>query len=177
MMFKRLLIVVVLMSAVVLAAHAQSTPEREIYTVLHYGDDVFEPDVWLASAAEEASRTTATWRAESLGAVAFASYLHFDEGVTPDTVKKFFTNEWFNGSFTNYQGFREMTHCDVQDVTVHEFSMLVNNQKYMMRYWIKPVSDTRILTIFIVFPTKDQVQLDEYAQKLFPDVISCANHS
>jgi hypothetical protein len=174
---RKMVTLVLVFFGVLLVTNAQTPPEREIYTVLHYGDAIFPADVWLASAAEETDKTTATWRANDLGAVAYASYLHFDEGITSDTVKKFFTDDWFKSSFTNYQGFRQMTECEVNDYTVHEFSMLVNDHKYMMRYWIKPVSDTRILNFFIVFPTADQDKLDEYAAKLFPDVVACARHS
>jgi hypothetical protein len=157
----------------ILAAHAQSTPEREIYTVLHYGDNVFAPDVWLASATEEAARTTATWTADSLSGLAYADYLHFDDGIQPDTMSTFFNDAWFEAVFTNYQGFRQMNRCTIHDITLYEFTTLVHDQKYMMRYWIEPVSDTRILALFLVFPTKDQTSLDEYAIKLFPTAVSC----
>ena len=58
-MIKRFIILVVLLSGALLVSRAQDKPTREIYTVLSYGDSVFEPDKWLASAREEAGRTTA----------------------------------------------------------------------------------------------------------------------
>lgn len=181
-MLKRLLIIsVVLLLAVLGVARAQdatetaTAPEREIYTALAYGDEVFDPEIWLASAAEETTRTTATWRADSLGGLAFLGYLHFDDGYSSSDVDTVFDKTWFDNSFSNYQGFRELTTCKAEDLTMHEFSMLVNDQKYTMRYWIQQVSSTRVLTLFIIFPTVDKATLDSYSESLFPDLVSCVS--
>jgi hypothetical protein len=158
----------------ILVVRAQDAPQREIYTALKYGDDIFEPDVWLASAEEETSRTTATWTAHSLDALAFVSFLHFDNGIKPEALDAFFNDDWFKGTFSNYKGYREMNRCHKHDLILHEFSMLVNNLKYTMHYWIRPISDTRVLALFVIFPTTDRDKLDDYGKKLFPDLINCS---
>jgi len=170
---RKLLFLTFISLAFIFVTQAQDKPEREIYTVLHYGDAVFEPDVWLASAGEEDIRSNATWRADSLGAVAFATYLHFDDGVPADVMTSFFNDDWFKTTFTNYTGYHELEHCDAQGMTLYEFSVLVNDAKYMMRYWIQPINDTRILAFFIVLPTTDEKSLDKYAALLYPDFASC----
>lgn len=185
-MFKRLFILIALFSLGAIAYAQQTTPEstasgetsvpqeREIYTVLRYGDGVFEPGIWLASANEQPGRTTATWRADSLNAVTFADYIHFDNPYNPDTLDQFFGDEWFKGAFVNYQAWRRNVMCKFGDVTLHEFNLENQNVKLGMRYWIKPINPNRVLTLFVVFPIEDTANLERYSQLLFPEASTCA---
>jgi hypothetical protein len=173
-MLKRLLILSVLLAGALLVTHAQDNARREIYTVLDYGEDVFEPDTWLVSASEKGARTTAEWRGDAIGALAYLDYIHYDAGIQPDQIPTIFNKDWFDVTLANYQGWREITNCQLGDTWVHEISLQDNNLKYTMRYWVKPVSDTRVLTLFIIFRTADSAMLDDYAEKLFPDAAVCA---
>jgi hypothetical protein len=178
-MAKRIIIILILLGGVFLVARAQNTPdelqpEREIYTVLAYGDDVFEPDIWYASAAEEPTRTTATWRADGIGGVGYADYLHFDEGIRVSQYDAVFDSHWFDVSLSNYAVWRENGRCDLGDLRLIDFSLQTNDIKYHMRYWIQLADDHRVLTLFVVFPAEDKLNLDAYADKLFPELPSCS---
>jgi hypothetical protein len=178
-MLKRIGLLLVVLSMLFVVVRAQDTteealPEREIYTALSYGDDVFEPDIWYASASEEGSRTRATWRADGLGGVAFLDYLHFDEGILFSQIDAVFDDGWFNATLANYSVWRENTRCDLGDLRLIEFSLQTNNIKYEMRYWLEIVNDYRVLSMFIVFPAADKANLDDYADRLFPELSSCA---
>jgi hypothetical protein len=184
--FKRLFILTALFSLGAIAYAQQVAPEatasaeasipqeREIYTVLRYGDAAFEPGIWLASASEQPNRANATWRADSLNAVAYLDYIHFNNPYNPDTLDQFFGDEWFKGAFANYQAWRRSVMCKLGDVTLHEFNLENQNVKLAMRYWIKPINPNRALTLFIVFPIDDAANLDKYSQLLFPDASTCA---
>ncbi len=175
---RKILILMVVFFGLIVITQAQGKPEREIYTVLHYGDDAFDPNIWLASAEEQTDRTTATWRSANLDAVAYADFLHFEKGVKPPSFDDYFDNDWFTAVFTNYQGYKEMNRCDSSaDMRLIEFSTLVNDQKYTMRYWIQRISPSRILTLFIVVPNTHADILDDYANKLFPSLVSCEKSS
>ena len=173
-MLKRLIILVVLLAGALVVGQAQDKPAREIYTALSYGDSVFEPESWLASATDQVGVTTAQWRADLLNGLAYLSYLHFDTPVQPDQISLIFTDDWFKATFANYQSVQEVTNCQLNDVTLHEFSLLQNNEKFSLRYWIKPISENRVLTMFLVFPSSSTKLLDDYAKKLFPDATVCA---
>lgn len=185
-MFKRLFILIALFSLGAIAYAQQAAPEatasaeasvpqeREIYTVLRYGDAAFEPGIWLASANEQPNRTNATWRADSLNAVAYIDYLHFDNPVNADSLDQFFSDQWFKGTFSSYQAWRRNVTCKLGDVTLHEFNVENQNAKFGMRYWIKPINPNRVLTLFVVFPIDDSRNLDKYSQLLFPDASTCA---
>lgn len=176
-MFKRMLILVVLLGGMLLIAQAQA-PQREIYTVLSYGDQAFDPETWLASAAELGARTTATWRNDREGALAYADYIHFDDGFDPETIDDAFGARWFDVTLSAYQGWREINNCTIETETVfirlYEFSLQQNDIKYTMRYWITPTQDeTRVLTLFVLYPTSEVETLDEYAELLFPEAVKC----
>lgn len=174
-MLKRLVVLIVLLAGALMVTRAQdTTSEREIYTVLEYGEGIFEPELWLASAAEQGIRTTAQWRADAIGALAYLDYIHYDAGITAEQIPAIFNQDWFDVTLANYQGWRETTNCQLGDVWLHEISLQESNLKYSMRYWITPVSDTRVLTLFVIFRTDDRDMLEEYAQKLFPDAAVCA---
>ncbi len=173
-MIKRFFILVVLLAGALLVGRAQDKPAREIYTVLSYGDDVFEPDQWLASAKEETGRTTAEWRDDAISGLAYLGYIHFDNPIQPDQVPLVFTNDWFNAVFANYQGLIETSNCQLKDVTLHQFNVIQAGNRFSVRYWIKPISESRVLTLFLMFPTSDTAHMDTYAKKLFPDAAVCS---
>lgn len=171
-MLKRLLLLSLLVFGIALFVRGQKA-EREIYIALHIGDEIFEENTWLASAQEYTDRTTAIWRADDLSAVAQAEYLHFDDGFSSDQLETYFDARWFEDVFVNYVGFRELNTCQGDGLDLHEFSMLFDGAKYTARYWIRPLSETRVLTLFLLFPTQERTSLDDYAGRLFPDLITC----
>jgi len=177
-MLKRIVLVLLMLAAVWVGVAAQDEAnfdtKREIYTALSYGDEVFEPDIWYASASEEPSRTRATWRADSIGGIAYLDYIHFDEGIAFSQLEEVFNVGWFNATLSNYSVWRENTRCELGEMLLIEFSLQTNSIKYDMRYWIEVASDYRVRTMFVVFPADDADNLDDYAERLFPDILSCS---
>ncbi|MBL8147396.1 MAG: hypothetical protein JNL34_13510 [Anaerolineae bacterium] len=166
-----------LLAAAPLAAQtpAPGTPQapREIYIALGFGDPVFEPMVWQASASERDDRTTATWVSTTYGALGHAEYLHFTGGYEPENLSAFFDNEWFNVSFKDYDDWQRTTRCSFDGVALYEFQLDMGGQQYVMRYWIQPVTPTRILTMHLVFPVAQADLLDEYSQRFAPLAWKC----
>lgn len=181
----RLLIVLALLLGLALAVGAQDVedeeelpPLREIYLALSFGDEVFEPDLWLASATEGDVRTTAVWNAGQLSALSYLDLLHFDEGYTAEGIDAFFNDNWFAAAFANYETWERTAVCyfndDDLDLTLHEFTMTTGGTEYTMRYWIDLFSETRVAAIFIVFPATSSLTLDDYAARLYPDLSTCS---
>ena len=149
------------------------TPVREIYTVLGYGDGVFESDLWLASAEETPNRTRATWRSDQVGGVAFADYLHFGDGVTREQFDTLFGTDWFNATLANFAVWREETRCDLGNLRLIQFALQIADTRYSMRYWIEWVNDNRVMTLYVVVPEGFASLLDTYGARLYPDLASC----
>jgi hypothetical protein len=171
-----MLIALILCFGVMLIGHAQQQ-EREIYTALAYGDDVFEPEMWYASAVEEESRTKATWTSSEFDSVAFLDYLHFTDGIEPDAFDEFFDKEWFNVTLSNYQDWEQQSMCSSGDSLLFEFDVIFEDGLYKMRYWIVPVTPYRVAASFMVFPTDNPQAMDEYAARWSPDFASCGQNS
>ncbi len=184
--YRLLILVLLLISGSML--HAQEVgveesdlPQREIYTVLAFGEDVFEPERWYTSAAESAGRTTATWTAKAesgfVGALAYADYLHFDGGYTSEGLTELFNDAWFDGVLANYESHTSTTACQSEDgLMLFEFTVNSDGTPYTMRYWVEPVEETRVMALFIVFPAGDVAArrlLETYAQALYPALSIC----
>ena len=148
-------------------------PIREIYLVLGLGDPVFEPEAWLASAAEREDRTTATWLSSELGALGYAEYLHFNGGYEPESLVNFFDDTWFAVSFKEYTGWERTARCAIGDTLVYEFSLTKADQPYLMRYWVQPVTPTRVLALHMVFPADRADELERYSQVYAPLAWEC----
>lgn len=146
---------------------------REIYAALAYGEEVFEPDVWQASATEMELQTTAQWNAPSLGALSFLNYLHFKDGITLDGMNAFFDKTWFDATFANYEGYRKTGVCYADEITLHKFTLGLRGSDYAMRYWTEMASPTRIAAIYIVVPSNNPEVMDQYAARLFPQLPDC----
>jgi hypothetical protein len=169
-----LIMVTALLAAAFVVSAQDETPPREIYTVLAYGDDVFEPEVWLVSAAsEQASRTTAQWTADSMQAVAYVDYLHFDEGATAKAIHDYFDEDGWEVILSNYEEFEQTNRCSLDDLDLYEYDVTFEGEPYLMRYWIEKVSDSRVAAANLVFREDDVALMDEYAARFFPDLISC----
>jgi hypothetical protein len=147
--------------------------EREIYTALAYGDDVFEMEMWRVSAAEQELRTTATWESASLGAIAYLEYLHFNDGISYDELGEFFNEAWFEGSLANYGAWEQLASCEFDQTRLYQFSVTSNNMSYRMDYWVKPASETRVEALFTVFPADNRLMMIAYADRLHPELPTC----
>jgi len=146
---------------------------REIYLALGFGDAVFGLDEWLASAGEYDDRTTATWISTTYGALGHAEYLHFDGGYDPQHLALFFNDDWFSVSFKDYDNWQPGANCASNGMALHEFHLEKDGQQYAMRYWIQPVTPTRILTMHLVFPAARADLLDEYSHNFAPLLWTC----
>lgn len=174
MTLRRTLLLLVLLVAGIQAARSQeSFPRREIYTALAYGDNIFEPDLWRASAREESTKSVALWESDEHGAIGYLEYLHFEGGLSEQIIKNTFNDNWFEISFENYAAWEKVAECQFDGTTLFEFDMLNNDIEYRMRYWIRAETETRAITFFLVFPTDRMDALDEYSARFDPSGMAC----
>jgi hypothetical protein len=191
-MHKLLLLAILLAAAfgVVQAQDEEAFAERELVTVLNMGADVFEPDLWLASGSETITNTTVSWQStfeSGFSALSFANYLHFDTGYTLDGLDTFFNDDWFEQTFISWEEVEKTNVCFDDDLTLHEFTLAYRDAEdrltyYALRYWVEPISETRVMAWHIAFATtyadgtpntEGQTQLDEYSARLYPELPGC----
>lgn len=180
----RLLTALVMLTAAVIAAlgavsaqDAGPFGERELHAVLGYGDQVFEPGMWLARGREFTDRTTAQWDSQLLGGLAYADFLHYDDEIRAEQMAGRFDTEWFNVTLRNYDEWTQTASCAFDNLLLREFTVRVGEQKYLMRYWIELVTPERVLTFFMVFPATSPDVLDVYAERFRPGASKCGARS
>jgi hypothetical protein len=161
--------------SVALAQDAEpSATQRELITLLEYGDGVFQSGDWRvyqAGESENASYAVWTLQAESVGA---ARIIHFDETVTTEYLTHYFNNSLFEYDFTNYTEWKLTTHCESDGMLLYEFDLTRKNEHFAARYWARPEGEDTVWTITLIFPKAQPDLLDEYASAFYSDFISCA---
>jgi hypothetical protein len=146
---------------------------REIYVALAFGDPLFAPGEWQASAAELDDRTTATWRSAEYGALGYAELLHFNGGYTADELRRYFDDSWFEVTFKTYDRWEQTAACRYDEVLVREFALEIDDVPFVMRYWVMPVSPTRVLAFHLVFPQEYRRVLADYSLRFAPAAFEC----
>ena len=181
---------IVLLSLLIVAPALAQEDQREIITVLEMGEGIFEHDLWQASAAESATSTTATWQTtfeSGFSGLSYINYLHFEGGYSVDELDSFFGDSWFEQTFAHWEDVTKTGVCYDGDITLHEFTMSFrdasdNVSQYGVRYWVEPVSETRIRAWHVAIATTyadgranpdGEALLHDYSARMYPDLSSC----
>jgi hypothetical protein len=172
---KRVLLILLLVLSMTSLAMAQNDETHEIFTVLDYSAEHFEPDLWRLSTAEETLDSSfVAWRLrEQEDVLFFFVNFHFDAGVTDEVITDYFDTETFDALFVNYMPYIAGDECQLGDLRLYEFTHSGDGGKFVLRYWVEPISETRVMGVNGVAPSTHLKELDEYAERLFPDLPSC----
>jgi hypothetical protein len=167
--------IVVVLALLAIPALAQETEPREIYTVLGYGDGVFERGSWMATAYEQFDRTTAYWTSTEPSAIAYIDLLHYANGFTVNEALRFFGDieSWLDAVLVNYQPWEITARCGAGAVMLYEFNGMFENEPQLIRYWFQATAPDRLLTVQLIFTAEDRDLLDSYAEQLFPTLPTC----
>lgn len=191
-MFTRLLMLIGVMLAIgcALPAAAQmpdlgdvpAPGTREIFTVLAYGDPVFEDSWYLEASRNNVDRTSVAWYNDALDALVFFSLLHFPGGIRPAELPDYFNDEYFEIVLENYAPYTRKATCSAGDLTLLIFDTVNMERPYTVYYYYRlaPAADRaldglsdRVLTVQFSFPATQDIQLLRYTRALFPELPIC----
>lgn len=163
-------------------------PQRELYTALAYGDDVFEPEIWRVTAAEEwPDRTRVTWTNDTgISAIGFLEYLHYEVPVTYEQRIEAYNAQWLSAVLSNYDEWEIAEYCtfDDEEIILYEIAAKNAGNDFILRYWFigaEPAviddveGDTRVVAFFLLFPDDAMRLMDDYARRFAPDAAACDN--
>jgi hypothetical protein len=169
------LLVLVAFSSVALAQDTPPDPLREIFYVLDYADDLFEPELWrMAGASEEAANTYVTWRLrEQEDMLFFFVYYHFDEGATEAAIDDYFDEDGFASLLVNYTPYEMTDQCNLGNLRLYEFMSERDGVKRIMRYWVLRESETRVMGVNAIAPSTHITLFNDYSARVFSDLPSC----
>ncbi len=136
---------------------------------------LFEPPLWSSESSLQSNRTTATWKSDTYGAVAYLEYLHYDCGYTEAQIDTYYSPENWALIFSGYDSYTKSAECRYKDTRLYQFDVHFRGSDYAVRYWVVPATDTRVFGLMLVFPVEQQATLAQYSGHLFPQFPSCAD--
>lgn len=149
--------------------------DQDVRFALDFGKDMFVGEEWVKSYTVDPYRVSVTHQNESLSAIAYVEYLMFNCGYGQAELDEYFNDEGFSIVYGNYESYTLSSFCEIDNLALFEYDLVDSGIQYSSRYWVKQESDTRILVAMLVFPTTDQTQLNGYAARLFPNLVTCKN--
>lgn len=150
--------------------------EQDVKYALGFTGNTFKSDEWQRSYFVEGSRVGVTWLNNQESGLAYLEYLIYSCGYTQADVDDYFSEQNFKEViFRDYQNLQRKARCTSEkgDLTLYEFTAKWEGADYLLRYWVKLDSRTRILTLLLAYPHKSEALLDGYGEEVFPALTVC----
>jgi hypothetical protein len=145
----------------------------DIEYVLSFGSQTFAADDWIKRYTVEPYRVSLTRNNDTLGALAFFEYLIYNCGYGQADLDSYFNAANFDIVFSEYESYADAGFCEIENLALYEYDLVENGIRYAARYWVKQVSDTRVLVLMLVFPAAAPDALDQYSRAIFPGLTHC----
>jgi hypothetical protein len=147
--------------------------DADIQKMLSFGKESFTSNDWQKSYTVEPYKISLTRRNDAIQAIAQSDYFIFTCGYGQTEMGNTFNDANFNLIFSNYESHALSKFCEIKNLALYEYDLTLNGQPFKARYWVKQDTDTRILAYELVFPQTGAATLNEYSQKIFPDLSAC----
>jgi hypothetical protein len=151
--------------------------EQDVQYALAFTGSTFETNDWKRSYTVETFRVSITWLNDAEGALAYLERLIYSCGYNQTDMENYYSEENFTKViFRDYQEVTRQARCSNKEdeLTLYEFTAQSQGQDYLIRYWVKLDSTTRVLTMLLAFPIKSKELLDKYAKEVFPTLSACS---
>lgn len=153
---------------------ASVSASQDVTDMLAVVDDAFETGLWSLNVdTSRPEKTTATWTANSLRAVAFLEWLHYDCGVSQAQIDHYYSPSNFQILLSHYDSYQQTAHCAITDLQLFQFDASLQGTSYRIDYWVDRASPTRVAGLMLVFPTRSAAEQATYAGRLYPQLPTC----
>ncbi|MFN8371752.1 MAG: hypothetical protein U0694_02600 [Anaerolineae bacterium] len=147
--------------------------DQDFADAVAIGDGVFDSNLWTVETDEHSALISVAWFNYENEAIARSQYLLYNCGYTQADLDRFYGDEGFSLMLEGYDSWTQTAICEKDEITLREFTVTYSAREFLMRFWVTPVSATRVRDIHLAFPSEDRAMLEEYAARLFPDFTSC----
>lgn len=148
--------------------------QADIDRALEFTGKLFERLDWQKSYTVSDGRVSVTWYSDSLAAVAVLEAFVFPCGYEDLDLDVFFSADTWQIVFANYESYQLVADCRTDEGTrLYEFITQEQGFEYDVRYWVANDTDTRVVSMMIVFPLETPEITEEYAYSMFPQLTSC----
>jgi hypothetical protein len=153
---------------------------RELYTVLEYGDQVFEPGEWFVYAAKDSETSSyVAWKTREDTTIGSITIVHFTREVTTDVLVEYLDKAIFNESLAEVATWEFTNNCEKDGTLLYEFSLTWSGGTLkgdsIGRYWAEPKDGDAAWFTVLVFPMEKTDLLNEYAAAFYPLFVSCTS--
>ncbi len=152
---------------------ASPSADQDIADALAFAGDTFAAPTWSEQVSSGASKTTITWTASSLGAVAYLEWLHYDCGYTQAQIDEYYSAATWATIFANYDSYQKVDECSYENTHLYQYTASLAGNDYLIYYWVKLATDTRVAGLMLVVPADQQGMMAEYAGAMFPNLPTC----
>jgi hypothetical protein len=137
------------------------------------GNGIFDPELWRLEYMEHEGLISVNWSREDEAAFAHSQYLLYNCGYNDDELDTFYGDENIDVMLGGYDTWEETARCSEEDVELREYTLMLDGDEYISRLWIEPISDTRVRDMRLDFPVDEGNEMDEYARRLYPQLVTC----
>lgn len=148
--------------------------QADIDRALSYTGDTFGPPTWKRTYSVAEYRVTVTWLNDRYGALASLEALTYPCGYGEQDINAYFSNEGWQAIFANYESYQPVDECRKgTGLRLYQFTVKNQSIDYALNYWVQNDTDTRLVTLMLVFPITEQTTLEDTSTRLFPDLPNC----
>jgi len=152
---------------------APEPTQGDIDRALSFSGEILETAEWEKSYTVAENRVSVTWLNNPLGAVAYLEALIFPCGYEEPDLNNYYDENW-GTIFQNYESYELLDECKRNDgLRLYEFKTQNMGFEYGINYWVKNDTETRVISMMVVFPLESKLLLDEYSSMLFPGYSTC----
>lgn len=147
----------------------------DVERALAFTGSAFSASEWERSyTVYDRNRVSVTWLNSAQGAVAYLEALIFPCGYEEPDINNYFNEENWKTIFQQYGSYQPVNSCKTNDgLRLYQFTAQDQGNPYEIRFWARSDTDTRLLTLMLVFPASAPDLMDRYAGRLFPHLMSC----
>lgn len=147
--------------------------DADVQKILSFGKEAFTSNDWHKTYTVEPYKITLARSNDVEQAIAYSEYLIFTCGYGQTEMDNYFNDEGFNVIFADYESHTLSNFCEQKSLALYEYDLVDTSLPFKARYWVKQDTDTRVLVYMLVFPQASSTPLNEYSQKIFPDLPVC----
>jgi len=149
--------------------------QKDIDRALAYTGEVFSAPEWEQSYTVSENSVAVTWQNIAQGAVVYLEAIIFPCGYEEPDLNKYYSDENWKAIFANYESYESIAKCETSTgLRLYQFKTQNQGFEYRINYWVQNDTDTRVVSLMIVFPVEEQTLLGDYSARLFPDLPNCS---
>ncbi|CAG0952506.1 hypothetical protein ANAEL_00144 [Anaerolineales bacterium] len=148
--------------------------QKDIDRVLSFTEGTFDVAEWERSYTVAENRVSVTWLNNPSGAIAYLEAIIFPCGYEEPDLNNYYSDENWKTIFQYYENYELVDECKRDDgLRLYEFKTQNQGFEYGVKYWVKNDTDTRVISMMIVFPLELNAMMGDYSTRLFPTYPNC----